>query len=52
VNVMKAYGEVEVYLQAFLTSALEEGEWLASRSRINPGERSPCNTQRLSGRFG
>jgi hypothetical protein len=39
VNAMKAYGEVEVHLQAFGPSALYEGECLASRSvRFTPGE--------------
>jgi hypothetical protein len=28
---MKTYGEVEIYLHAFLTSALHWGEWPASR---------------------
>jgi len=30
---MKTYNGVEVYPQVFLTSALEIGEWLASRRR-------------------
>jgi len=33
---------VEVYLQAFLTSALDEGEWSASRlGRFTFGDRAP-----------
>jgi hypothetical protein len=28
---MKAYGEVDVYIHIFLTSALVGGEWSASR---------------------
>jgi hypothetical protein len=36
------YLEVEVQLHAFLTSALDGLEWLASRrGRFNPGERLP-----------
>jgi hypothetical protein len=36
---MNTYGGVEVKLQAFLTSALDGGEWLASRpGRFDPGE--------------
>jgi hypothetical protein len=39
---MKEYGRVDVQIHIFLTSALVEGEWLASRpSRITPGERAP-----------
>jgi len=35
---MKTYGGMEVKLHVFLTSALEGGEWLASRSgRFNHG---------------
>jgi hypothetical protein len=34
---MKAYGEVDVYIHIFLTSALVVGEWPASR----PGRFSP-----------
>jgi hypothetical protein len=30
---MKVYGGVDIYIQIFLTSALVEGEWPASRPR-------------------
>jgi hypothetical protein len=36
---MKAYGRVDLYIHIFLTSALAEGEWSASRpGRFTPGE--------------
>jgi hypothetical protein len=39
---MKTYGGVDVYTDAFLTSALVQGEWSASRpGRFTPGERAP-----------
>jgi hypothetical protein len=39
---MKADCEVEVHLQAFLTSALDGGEWSAPRSgRFTHRERAP-----------
>jgi hypothetical protein len=38
---MKTYGGVDVYIHVFLTSALVEGEWSASRSvRFIPGKAS------------
>jgi hypothetical protein len=38
---MKTYWGVEVYLHVFLISALDEGEWLASRpGRFTPRERA------------
>jgi hypothetical protein len=41
-HAMKTYGGVEVWPHAFLTSALGEGEWLASwPSRFTPRERAP-----------
>jgi hypothetical protein len=40
---MKTYGGVEVYLHAFLTSALVGGEWSAScPRRFARAERTPC----------
>jgi len=40
---MKAYWEVDVYIHAFLTSALDGGEWSASRpSGFTPQGSSPC----------
>jgi hypothetical protein len=39
---MKAYGEVDVYIHIFLTSALVGGEWSTSRPvRFTPRERAP-----------
>jgi hypothetical protein len=39
---MKTYGGVEVYSTNFLTSALDGGEWSASRPcRFTPRERAP-----------
>jgi hypothetical protein len=39
---MKAYGEVNVEIHIFLTSALNEDEWPASRpGRFTPGETDP-----------
>jgi hypothetical protein len=39
---MKAYGEVDVQIRIFLTSALAGSEWLVSRPcRFTPGERAP-----------
>jgi hypothetical protein len=32
---MKAYGFMHVYIHIFLTSALDGGEWSASRPRLN-----------------
>jgi hypothetical protein len=40
---MKTYGEVDVKIHVFLSSALAGGEWPASRSyRFIPGERALC----------
>jgi hypothetical protein len=37
-HAVKAYGEVEIYLHEFLTSALDGRKWSASRPRpITPG---------------
>jgi hypothetical protein len=39
---MKAYGGVDVCTHVYLSSALVEVEWSASRpDRLNPGERAP-----------
>jgi hypothetical protein len=39
---MNTYGGMDVYIHVFLTSALVEGEWSASRPcRFTPGERAP-----------
>jgi hypothetical protein len=39
---MKTYRGVEAYIHAFLTSALDGGEWSASRlGRFAPRERAP-----------
>jgi hypothetical protein len=52
---MKAYWGVGLYLHAFLTSALDGGEWSASRpSRFSPRKESlvPIGPQSWSGRSG
>jgi hypothetical protein len=47
---MKTYRGVEVYLRSFLTSALDGGEWSASRpSRFSPRERAPGTQWRRLG---
>jgi hypothetical protein len=39
---MKVYEGVDVQIHIFLTSALAEGEWSASRpSRFTPGKKEP-----------
>jgi hypothetical protein len=39
---MKAYGEMDISIQVFLTSVLVVGEWLLSRPGcFTPGERAP-----------
>jgi hypothetical protein len=57
---MKAYGEEDIYIHAFLTSALDGGEWSGSRSNaLFPGKdsRHPLDTrlfepQSRTGRYG
>jgi hypothetical protein len=57
---MKMYWGVEICLHAFLTPALDGGEWSASRPfRFSPGKESsvpigrrPCGPQSRSGRGG
>jgi hypothetical protein len=58
---MKMYGGMALYLHAFLTSVLDEGEWSASRpGRFITGETAPRypldrrldGPQSLSGRDG
>jgi hypothetical protein len=39
---MKTYGEVDIQILIFLTSALVRGDWSASRSgRLTPGKEHP-----------
>jgi hypothetical protein len=39
---MKTYGGVDVYIHILLTSALDGGEWSASRpGRSTPGKEAP-----------
>ena len=60
VFVMKAYREVEVKVDSFLTLALDGGDWLASRrDHFSTGkeflcllDRRLCGPQSRSGRFG
>jgi hypothetical protein len=41
---MKTYGEAEIQLHEFLISALDGGEWLASRPELfTSGERAPVS---------
>jgi len=41
-HTMKAYWGAEIYLHALLTSALDSGDWSASRpSRFTPGKGAP-----------
>jgi hypothetical protein len=47
---MKAYGGVDVEIHVFLTSALVEGEWSASRPcRFTPGKRAAPSTHWIGG---
>jgi hypothetical protein len=47
---VKTYMRVEVKLHVFLTSALDGGEWYASRSSIAPGgNRPPVPTREEAG---
>jgi len=42
-HAMKTYGGVELWLYAFITSALDGGEWSSSRpGRFTPGLRAPA----------
>jgi hypothetical protein len=44
-HAMETYGWVEIQLHAFLTSALEDGEWSTSRSdRFIPKVKGPWYT--------
>jgi hypothetical protein len=51
-HAMKTYWGVEVWFHTSLTSALDGGEWSASRyGRFTPRERDPC-THRVGGWMG
>jgi hypothetical protein len=46
---MNTYGEVDIWIHVFLTSALVAGEGSVSYPSFTPGERNPVPTEKEAG---